>query len=648
MSRKTLILVLLAAFLISSCGGGAAPSAGLTTATEKDFAAVSAEAATTADAGLYKELAASQPAVNDRVALAVAIESLDQAKLPTAPSQPTRIYQAGDTRQFWIHNSSTFEFNKITAQLMLVSEHAYFWQDVDSKALNAVGQESTEADWQAAGESFDESYNRVRAVFGREESPGLDGDARLYVVHSDSLGKEGGHFSQMDQLPAAVELHSNEGQYFFISNQWSSGIASPYYKEVLAHEYQHMIHKNVDPDEEGWLNEGMSMLAQQIAGMRGDNWVSEYLLRPDQSLWYWSSTPADYGQTYLYVDYLYEQLGEDFIKALAANPANGFISVDQTLAEYKSARDADALYADAIIAAFFNNPKLGEQYSFKYPTLSPIYPKHEFASAPARYQGTVQQYGGMDAIAFAGKGKATLTFSGDQRARLLPTDAHSGNNFWWSNRNDSSWATLTRKADLTNVATATLKYWAWYDIEEDWDYAYFMVSTDNGAHWTLVPATSSRETNPNQQNLGHGFSGLSGGKEQAEWIQETVNLNAYAGKQIMLRFAMQNDLAVNNYGFAVDDLSIPEINWTDDAEAGSKDWQTAGFIRAHNRVPQAWSVRAVEQKPDGSINVRAVEVKNGIGSLDLDYDAFAKLYVFVIGQTRHTTIPANYQIDISK
>lgn len=57
---------------------------------------------------------------------------------------------------------------------------------------------------------------------------------------------------------------------------------SEYYKEVLAHEFQHMIQVNVDSDEEGWLNEGFSMLAQQVAGMRGDNWLNEYLVQPDQ------------------------------------------------------------------------------------------------------------------------------------------------------------------------------------------------------------------------------------------------------------------------------------------------------------------------------------------------------------------------------
>jgi hypothetical protein len=573
----------------------------------------------------------------------VSIKNLDPAKIPVAPAQPVKTYQVGETREFWVRNNSTLKFNHITAKLMLISDHAYFWQDVD------VNQEVPAENWDTAGKSFDQSYERERAVFGSEESLGLDGDPRLFVVHSDNVGDLAGYFSEMDQLPAVVEPHSNEGQYFFISDTRSSGIASEYYKEILAHEFQHMIQKNVDPDEEGWLNEGLSMLAQQVAGLRGDNWVTEYLTHLDQSLWYWSKSSADYGQSYLYLDYMYEQLGEDFIKALAADPANGAVSIDRTLGKFNSPRNADTFYTDAISAAFFNNPSLQNgQFAYKIPALPNIAPSYEATSLPAIYQGTVQQYGGVDILTFAGDGRATLNFTGDQVVKLIPANAHSGDSFWWSNRNDSTFATLTRRVDLTNIATATLKYWTWYDIEEDWDYAYLLVSTDNGIHWTPVPATSSRETDPNGQNLGHGFSGISGGGKEAAWIQETANLNAYAGKHILLRFAMQNNRSVNNFGFAVDDLSIPEIGWSDNVEAGGKDWSSGGFVPIHNRVPQVWGVRGVEQNKDGSIVVHDLDIKNGAGKLELDFSNLNRLVVFVIGQTHYTTLPASYRVEVSQ
>jgi hypothetical protein len=207
---------------------------------------------------------------------------------------------------------------------------------------------------------------------------------------------------------------------------------------------------------------------------------------------------------------------------------------------------------------------------------------------------------------------------------------------------------LTRSIDLTSASTATLKYWAWYDIEEDWDYAYLLVSTDDGEHWDLVPATSSRATDPNDQNLGDGFSGRSGGGKDAAWIEETADLNKYAGQKILLRFAMQNDLAVNNFGFAIDDLSIPEINWKDDAETAEPAWTPEGFVLTQNHVPQIWFVRAVEQHTDGTIVLHDLELTEGAGKVDLNFDQFERLVVFVIGQTRYTTVPASYQVSVGQ
>ncbi|MEW5941423.1 MAG: hypothetical protein AB1750_17295 [Chloroflexota bacterium] len=642
MLRKIVLACLFVSLLLSACAGET------TTATEPQFKSISTEATTSADLELYDTLAAMDPPPADRVALAVAIEGLDSASLPATPSGPRQTYALGDTREFWAHNSDTFNFTRVTAKLMHISKHAYFWQDEASRPLNAEGKIATEADWEAVGESFDNSYEKVRAVFGWEEAPGLDGDARLFVVYSDALGKEGGHFGQADQLPAAVEPHSNEGQFFFISNTWSSGVASDYNKEVLAHEFQHMIHKNMDPNEEGWLNEGLSMLAQQVAGMRGYNSVADYLVKPDQSLWFWSGDAQDYGQSFLYVEYMYEQIGAEFITALVADSKNGLTSVDEVLSLLRSNRDADDMYADALTAAFFNNAALDAgQFVYKTPIIPFIAPRYEFDTPTAVYQGAVQQYGGVDIMTFTGKGTATLTFTGDQTIPLLPTSARSGQNFWWSNRYDSTFATLTRAVDLSKVSSATLTYWAWYDIEEDWDYAYLLASTDNGERWTLVPAASSRETDPNDQNLGHGFSGKSGGEANAQWIEETADLSAFAGKKILLRFAMQTDLAVNNFGFAVDDLSIPEINWSDDAESGEAGWTTEGFIRIHNRVPQVWRVRAVEERTDGSIVVHDLDIVNGSGKLNFDFSALKRLIVFVIGQTRYTGLPASYQVEVS-
>jgi hypothetical protein len=54
----------------------------------------------------------------------------------------------------------------------------------------------------------------------------------------------------------------------------------------------------------------------------------------------------------------------------------------------------------------------------------------------------------------------------------------------------------------------------------------------------------------------------------------------------------------------------------------------------------------VEERADGSILVHDIEIENGSGELSVNFDETERLVVFVIGQTRHTDIPASYRVDV--
>jgi immune inhibitor A len=96
----------------------------------------------------------------------------------------------------------------------------------------------------------------------------------------------------------------------------------------------------------------------------------------------------------------------------------------------------------------------------------------------------------------------------------------------------------------------------------------------------------------------------------------------------------------------VDDISIPEIGWSDDFESGVSSWTANGFVLTHNYIPQVWHVRAVEEHADGSILVHDVEINDGNGELSVNFDEMRRLVVFVIGQTRHTDVPASYRVEV--
>src|SRR5581483_4031092 len=194
-------------------------------------------------------------------------------------------------------------------------------------------------------------------------------------------------------------------------------------------------------------------------------------------------------------------------------------------------------------------------------------------------------------------GAATIRFRGVPTVQLIGADPHDGPYEWWSNRGDSIDSRLTRSVDLRSVSKATLRFWIWYDVEQDFDYGYVEVSEDGGRTWQTLSTADTTDSNPNGQNYGNGFTGTSGGAD-ATWVQETVDLSRYAGRQILLRFEYVTDDSFNSDGIAIDDVEIPEIGFKDSATSDDG-WQADGFTRIDNRWPETYLVEVIS--PEGAV-----------------------------------------------
>jgi hypothetical protein len=237
---------------------------------------------------------------------------------------------------------------------------------------------------------------------------------------------------------------------------------------------------------------------------------------------------------------------------------------------------------------------------------------------------------------------------------VLAADPHSGHGYWYSNRRDSGDATLTREFDLTRVRKAALQFWAWYDIEDAFDYAYLMVSTDGGRTWSPQKGKYTTTTNPNGASFGHAWTGKSGvssgSGSPAKWLQESIDLTAYAGKRVMVRFEYITDEGYNAPGFAIDDLRIPEIGYSDDAEADNG-WRAAGFLRIGNAMPQKWFVALIENGATPRVREMVVDT-SGNGTLDLQglgRGATARDATLVISALApKTTETATYTLTVKK
>lgn len=544
---------------------------------------------------------------------------------PRIISEAEPAYQLGDIVEFTVSNFITEEDFQVEATLQAQTAHASWWVSNNVKA-NKEGLD-------ASAKVFEEqSYATNRVIFGSEWTPGIDGDPRVHIFLGEVPGV-GGYYSSADEFPRSVNPNSNQKEMFYLNfNNAQPG--SSYFDGVLSHEFQHMIHWHIDRNEETWLNEGLSELATKLNGFNVGGSVQAFASTPDIPVTHWSDqTHPFYGSAFLLVNYFYQRFGEAAISELVQTEADGVRGIEEVLAIYSEPTQQltfNQFFADWTVANLLDDSTL-EDGRYGYTDDIAISPAiaATVQSYPYHASNDVYQYG-TDYIRFTptleSLGTLTLDFSGDTTVPLLPTEAHSGNWMLWSNRGDDSYSQSSHAFDLSNLESATLKFWTWYDIEIDYDYAYVALSTDNGQHWKILPATDSIESNPHGNSFGAAFTGKSGQvfdtsqENPARWQEQSVDLTPFVGQQVLISFQMINDDALNYNGFVVDDISIPELNYLETFEEGVGEWQNEGFVRVDNLLPQQFIVQAVAEAalPAETTILPFALDKNNQGSLAIE------------------------------
>lgn len=131
------------------------------------------------------------------------------------------------------------------------------------------------------------------------------------------------------------------------------------------------------------------------------------------------------------------------------------------------------------------------------------------------------------------------------------TDSPTGN---YANNANKTY-TYVPVVNLTNATAAKVSFYAKWNIEADYDYVQFQVSTDNGSTWigqcgnyTVSGTSANGSVQPNNQPVYEGV--------QSNWVLEEINLSDYLGQQIKFRFVLKSDGGTNADGFYFDDFKI--------------------------------------------------------------------------------------------
>lgn len=240
--------------------------------------------------------------------------------------------RVGDRVKFWgldfggyDGNDRSIQHYRLTATLKLITEHAYVYVEdgapASARSISRLGQ------------VFEERIlPPEHKYFGTPWTPGIDNDPRVTLLvmslnspggARDPLGLTGptvgGFFNDEDEYPND-DRHPYSNEREMVTLNANLDVSSPLVLEVLAHEYQHLIHWNYDRGEELWVNEGLSVVAPTLAGFgvtlqsAFGNAVLAFGLDYDNSLTQWGdrgqdAIMSDYGAAGLFFLYLGEKYG---------------------------------------------------------------------------------------------------------------------------------------------------------------------------------------------------------------------------------------------------------------------------------------------------------------------------------------------------
>jgi hypothetical protein len=331
---------------------------------------------------------------------------------------PSMVPVVGDIQTFWTYDNGIFV--QTDAELVKITTEAYIYvQTIDTggyTVLEGAGGTGpgyiTQTDADDIAAEFTSIYSTNRSVFGNEPATGVDGDSHVTILLLDisstypdykangtqwwQFGWIAGYFFSIDTYTEAqaqgIGGHSNERKIIYIDTYptiehgsfnfgtftmdpipttthdndvggtWTNEGGDAAF-DTVAHEFQHMIHFFQDPAEEVWVNEGCSGFAEFINGYGPSIGVSWFVDSPDDSLTHWGGQLTDYGNSFLAILYLYEQMGslDSTITNLVKDSAIGTSGISNALGGSISYTQ---FMRNWFAANFLDDQSLGSEYGY--------------------------------------------------------------------------------------------------------------------------------------------------------------------------------------------------------------------------------------------------------------------------------------------
>jgi hypothetical protein len=405
------------------------------------------------------------------------------------------------------------------------------------------------------------------------------------------------------------------------------------YEGVIAHELEHLLMSYSDSGELSWVDEGLADMAAFLNGydMTGSHLTYQQVFHRETSLTRWGGGLENYGASFSYFAYLWEQAGgtgdsltpdldyddvagDRLIKLIFAEDADGMDGVQNAIDTYNATPGVEQLptaaelfqdwavtmYLDSEGSQFWDlvNFDLGpasggwtidianDEFWGDRGSYSGNQPEAKWSRSKNRPAGTALPFGVSYEKFRNPGGTVQLTFDGDPMTQV---DPHEGDTHWWG-----GYASMTdTHLDLDTPVSGgeTVSFWNWHFIEEGWDYGF--VEALVAGEWVTVPVelagtdtVVSTNTDPHGGNTeGNGITGTSGGAyfvDEPQYVQYEAVLPAGAED---VRWRYSTDAAYLDTGWFIDEVTVDGAA----AAVSSSEWSEIRGIQDNNWTFQVLS-----------------------------------------------------------
>ena len=263
--------------------------------------------------------------------------------------------EIGNQEVFWSVDIGARMYVQKLSTLLSVGEKCYVY--MANETIAAIGESTAISRCNFYRNGFDDViYDKNVEFMGHPDGRfgDIDGDPKVTIFIVDTKGS-GGFYLQKDEI--ATHPYSNLREMIYIDQRFAT---SPVALMTIMHEFNHLIWFNNEMDEGHFLLEGAAEFSVFYAGYTSDwgnltgytNLFSENHQQSLLSFHLIEGRPLmeDYGKSYLFILYLVEQFGIDFLSNLVLAQQDGPLGVDYALEETGSNATFNEVFFDWITA----------------------------------------------------------------------------------------------------------------------------------------------------------------------------------------------------------------------------------------------------------------------------------------------------------